>query len=217
MFTSRQQAAGLLAKAVSRLNLGDVVIFALPRGGAVLGAEVSRQLRAPLGLLFVSKISHPSNPEYAIGAVAEGDDPLYNPHEVAVASPGALDRLLAQSRHIIASRRHLYCGGNIVTPLTKGRSVVIVDDGIATGFTMAAAAKAARVSGARKVVVAIPIASFEGLAMLSKFVDQTVVLEPPEDFKGSISAHYQQFEQVNDKEVKELLAQSFINLCNAVT
>jgi putative phosphoribosyl transferase len=217
VFVNRQQAAERLAKAISELNLSDVVLFALPRGGVVLGAELSQQLRAPLGLLFVSKIGHPLNPEYAIGAVAEDDEPLYNPIEAHGAKPEQLRELATAARSKIAHQRLLYCGENIVTPLSKEHSAVIIDDGIATGLTMAAAVNAARNSGAKQVIAAAPVASAESLNLVGEFADKTLVLEPPEDFKGSISAHYRQFEQVNDKEVKKLLAQSFINLCNAVT
>jgi predicted phosphoribosyltransferase len=212
MFVDRRQAAGQLAKALAALDLGDTALFALPRGGVVLGAEISRELKAPLGVILVNKIGHPTNPEYAVGAVAEDDEPIFNPDEVALTGTSLLDSELAQAKSIIATRRQDYCGKNIISPLMKDRAVVIIDDGVATGLTMEAAAIAAKHGQPKQVIIATPVAAVESMGELKKVADKVVVLEPPEDFKGSVGAHYQQFEQISDKEVKELLARSFTNL-----
>lgn len=216
VFASRKLAAKQLAVKLANLNLGSPILLALPRGGVVLGAEISKRLGAPLGIILVKKIGHPSNPEYAIGAVAESEEPVYNQAEAGNTNPEWLDRVVAQARRDIARRRALYCGGFVITPLIKDRQAVLVDDGIATGLTMAAAAQATKNAGASYVVIAAPVASAESVNDLQTIADKVVILDNPNDFRGSVGAHFSQFEQVSDKEVKQELAQSFKNLCKPV-
>jgi putative phosphoribosyl transferase len=212
VFKTRQQAAKKLATAIGQLGFSDLALFALPRGGVVIGAEASQQLHAPLGIILVAKIGHPMNPEYAIGAIAEDEEPFYNLQEVTSADPRWLNRSIGVARALMARRRALYSGRNVITPLAKNHTAVLIDDGLATGLTATAAVKSLRDWGAGKIVVATPVASPEAAYDISAIADQVVILEPPQDFKGAISAHYQQFEQVNNKEVKRLLAESFIKL-----
>lgn len=216
VFASRKLAAEQLATSLANLHLENPMLFALPRGGVVLGAEISKRLKRPLGVVLVRKIGHPMSPEYAIGAVAENEEPIYNPNEVTAADPRWLDRATKQARRAITERRALYCGGYVVTPLAQGRQVAIIDDGLATGLTMVAAAKALKDAGASYVVAAAPVASPESIRDLQNVADRIVVLDDPTEFRGSVGAHYAQFEQVNDEEVKQLLESSFENLCKPV-
>ncbi len=212
MYESRQQAAKKLATAVADLKLDNLALFALPRGGVVVGAELSARLHTPLGIVLVKKIGHPMSPEYAIGAVAENEEPIYNQEELASVDPRWLEREVTDARQIIKDRRIYYCGHDVITPLTKDHTAVLTDDGAATGLAIQAGVQALKDNGATRVVVAIPVASEESVAIFNRIADKVVVLDPPRDFKGSISAHYQRFEQISDKEVKRLLARTFTSL-----
>lgn len=204
-FVSRQDAGQQLGRALSGFRKDDPVILTLPRGGAVIGAEVARTLLAPLGLVLVRKIGHQSNPEYAIGAIAEDEPPVYNEREAADADKDWLKRAEADARRLIEDRRRLYYGDDFTPPEIKGKTVILVDDGIATGLTVEAAVRAIRHRKPNKIVVAVPVAPPDSLEPLEGLADKVIVLDKPENFMGAVGAHYQQFEQVDDEEVKEIL------------
>lgn len=204
-YVNRQDAGQQLGEALRRFRGDNTVVLALPRGGVVVGAEVARELLAPLGLILVRKIGHPHNPEYAIGAIAENEPPVYNERERLSASEHWLKQAEADARKLIEKRRKLYYGEDFKPPAIENKTIIIVDDGIATGLTMEAAIKAVREHGPAKVVVAVPVAPPECVYELAEIADEVVVLDKPETFKGAVGAHYQQFEQVNDEEVRELL------------
>lgn len=211
-YTNRQDAGERLADTLWPLfKDDDVVVLALPRGGVVLGAEVAKALSAPLGLVLVRKIGHPFAPEYAIGAVAEDEQPVYNENEVASVDKLWLERAEEAARALIAMRRELYYGNNndgIVPPDIEGKTVILVDDGIATGMTMIAAVRAVRSKHPKRVVVAVPVAAQESIVELEVLVDEIVVLDDPEAFLGAIGAHYQDFPPVDDHEVKAILKEA---------
>ncbi len=180
-------------------------MLALPRGGIVLAAEVARELDVPLGLIQVKKISHPFNPEYAIGAIAEGEQPIYNEDEITDIDSSWLKENENAAHSLIKKRRQLYYGNSIKPPEVSGKTVVIIDDGIATGLTMEAAVRAMQNKSAKHIVVAVPIASAESVSTLSTLVDEVIVLDAPENFLGAVGSHYHEFDQVNDMEVRSLL------------
>lgn len=207
-FTSRETAGRELAVALSRFAGSDTIVLALPRGGVVIGAEVARALRSPLGLILVQKIGHPAFSEFAVGALAEGGKPVYNVTEVE-----NLDeewRLEAEkaARHLITKRKQLYFGGDGDRPEVFDKLVVLVDDGIATGLTMKSAISAVRDKQPRGLVIASPVASREGMELLDTPADQIVTLLDPIDFGGSIGGHYVQFPQVEDETVVKLMERS---------
>ena len=204
-FESRVDAGQELAQALEDYRDEDAVVLALPRGGVVVGAEVARALAAPLGLILVKKLGHPRSAEYAIGAVAEDGDPVYGEEEVASIDKDWLNRAEAAAREAIEQRRELYFGEDFVPPEIQGRVALIVDDGMATGLTMLAAAQAVRNKGASKVVVGIPVASSESIELIESEADEIVVLDEPENFLGAVGAHYTRFEQVDDFDVKAIL------------
>jgi predicted phosphoribosyltransferase len=204
-YHNRQDAGKQLVNVLSQYKGMSVVVLALPRGGVVLGAEVANGLQAPLGLVLVRKIGHPSYAEYAIGAIAEDEAPVYNEQEIRGINKSWLKQAELSARELIQHRRELYYGEDFMPPKVKGKTVIIVDDGIATGLTMEAAALAVRNQHPKQVVVAVPVASQESVDRLKSMVDRVIVLDNPEDFLGAVGAHYQEFNQVNDEAVRALL------------
>ena len=205
MFVDRRDAGKRLAKLLRRFRGDDVVVLALPRGGIVLGAEVAKALKAPLGLVLVRKIGHPEYSEYAIGAVVEHEKPVYNQSEIIGIDEAWLKQAEAAAKKLIENRRQLYYGQDFVPPEVSGKTVILIDDGIATGLTMDAAVRNVRNRHPKQVIVAVPVASQESVNELENMADEVIVLDNPEDFLGSVGAHYQEFAQVNDDTVRALL------------
>jgi len=204
-FVSRQDAGQQLGRALRHFGRDDVVILALPRGGVVIGAEVARTLLVPLGLVLVRKIGHPNNPEYAIGAIAEDQPAVYDEREAGGVSQDWLKRAETDARKLIEDRRKLYYSDDFTPPKLKGKVVILADDGIATGLTVEAAVRAISQQQPKKIVVAVPVAPSDSVGTLKSLVDEVIVLDKPKNFLGAVGAHYQRFEQVDDKEVKALL------------
>lgn len=216
IFTDRRQAGKRLAEKLVPYKGKDTVVLALPRGGTVLGFEVARRLKAPLSLVLVRKIGHPEHPEYAVGAVVEDEKPIYNKGEVANLDESWRKKAENSARKLIESRRRFYYDEDIPQPTIEGSDVILVDDGIATGFTMLASIMAIRNKHAKRVIVAAPVAAAESLPPLEKVADEVVLLDDPAQFLGSVGAHYERFEQVNDEEVRELLRGAGYELYQAV-
>lgn len=203
-FENRHEAGLLLAERLLQLRLPlPVTVIALPRGGVPVAAMVARVLRAPLDLMLVRKIGAPGQPELAIAAVADGDPPiLVTDDQVWLARAGQDFDIEAQTRdalHEIARRRQVYLRSRVPLDL-RGRTVVVVDDGIATGTTMRAALRALRRRKPARLVLAVPVAAPESIAALRAEVDQVVCLAVPRAF-GSVGRHYVEFDQVDDDDV----------------
>ena len=203
MFRDRTDAGKKLAQALMAYRGQSIVVYALPRGGVVLGVEVARSLEAPLDLIVVRKIGHPLQPEYAIGAVAEDGYVVTNPHEISGLDERWFDRATAGELKEARRRRTLFLQGRRPVAV-RGKIAIIVDDGLATGLTMLAAIHEIRKRGPQKVVVAVPVAAAETADKLRPEVDDLVVLHIPE-WLGAIGAFYQHFEQVSDDEVVALM------------
>jgi len=206
-FADRREAGRELALAVAELGLEEPVILALPRGGVPVGYEVAKRLDAPLDILLVRKISAPGHEEYGIGALVDGASPQIVIDEEIARMVGAdsayIERQVARELAEIERRRAAYRTGPAV-PLA-GRTVVVVDDGIATGGTVKAALKALRKSGADRIVLAVPVAPRSSLQELAALADEIVCLSTPEPFYA-VGAHYGNFDQTADREVVDLLA-----------
>ena len=203
IFKDRVDAGRQLAAALSPYKGHAAVVYALPRGGVVIGAEVARILQVPLDLIVVRKVGHPFSPEYAIAAVAEDGHMVTNPEEVE-----SIDkRWFSESAHAeqqeARRRRKLYTGGR-ATISASGKTAIIVDDGLATGLTMFAAIQEVRHSQPDKVVVAVPVAPPQTIEKLRTVVDDVVALYVTHDF-GAIGAFYLHFDQVTDAEVVDLM------------
>ena len=208
MFIDRAEAGRKLADALEKMELAEPVVLALPRGGVPVAAPVAERLGAPLDLVLVRKIGVPGHEELAAGAVAEGAEPVFNASVLASIGrrPEDFADAVAKKRAEIAERRKMYLGGREQVSL-KGRTVIVVDDGIATGATVKAALGGVRESGAGRVILAVPVASAEALAEIEPMVDDTICLEMPSPFYA-VGAHYRKFLQVDDDEVVAFLGGS---------
>lgn len=209
-FTDRADAGRRLGEVLVDRVDGDVIVYAIPRGGVPVALEVARALEAPLDLALVRKIGAPRNPEVALAAVIDGNHPRTVINEDVVrlsgASPEWLDRERNAALAEIERRRGLYFGGRgRIDP--HGHVVVVVDDGLATGATARAAIAGLRAQGARRVVLATPVAPLSLAASFRKEVDDFVCLVEPEAFR-SVGEAYGDFHQVDDAEVIACLGES---------
>lgn len=208
-FTNRREAGRELAQAVVNLDIDDPIVYALPRGGVPLGFEVARALRAPLDILLVRKIGAPGHEEYGIGALVDGASPQVVIDEKMASMVGAdqayIEREVQRQLAEVERRRAAYGSGLTLSP--NGRTVIVVDDGIATGGTVKVALKALRKSGAARIILAVPVAPRSAIAEMREFCDDIVCLAMPEPFYA-VGAHYIDFSQTNDTEVIDLLARA---------
>ncbi len=206
-FVDRFDAGRQLAARLSGRSLADPVVYALPRGGVPVGYEIARALHAPLDLLLVRKIGAAGYPELALGAVAEGEPPLLVVNEDVRRSGGGddayLERAKQQALDEIERRKQAYRGGGGRIP-PAGRTAIVVDDGLATGATARAAIRALRADGARKVILAVPVAPPETAAALLAEADEVVCLAMPTTFHG-VGQFYDDFHQLSDAETVALL------------
>ena len=203
-FKDRKDAGIRLGEALVQYKDQAVIVYALPRGGVVLGKEISDQLQAPLDLVITKKIGHPMNPEYAICAVAEEGEPICNPNELSKVDPEWFQRELNRVRQEIRRRRKEYLGDKPRRD-PAGKIAIIVDDGIATGFTMIAAIKEMKERNPKKVVVAIPVVPFDTAQKLRRLADELIALDIDSNYLGAAGAYYEEFNQVEDQEVLDLL------------
>ncbi len=206
LFADRRDAGRRLAPALQRFGEQRPVVIALPRGGVPVAHEIARSLSAPLDILLVRKIGAPNQPEYGIGAIAEGGLSVIRGEEVELTGVGEeeLSSLVAAETAELERRRRLYRGDR--APLAvDGRTVILVDDGIATGGTAVVAAIALRARGAARVVLAVPVGPPGTERRLAGEFDEVVCLQQPEGFLG-VGQFYVDFTQVDDAEVEELLA-----------
>ncbi len=202
MWQNREQAARALATALRAWRGTKPLILAIPRGAVPMGAIVADALEGDLDVLLVHKIGHPVQPELAIGAVDERGHVLGSETAAALGVPRDTLEMLGRSEVArLAKRRRLYGG----TPAdVRGRVVILVDDGIATGATMLAAVNAAREDGAAEIIVAAPVASQEAAMRLRRVADAVVILQTPRQFMA-VGQFYADFGQVEDDEVCALL------------
>ncbi len=207
LFADRRDAGRKLAIALERLDLAEPLVLALPRGGVPVGYEVARALGAPMDVLFVRKIGAPGHEEYGIGALVDGSAPEIVIDRNAALQAGATTEYVQQqiTRELaeIERRRGLYRTGPAAD--LRGRTVIVVDDGIATGGTVRAALQALARSPAVRVMLAVPVAPAEVLPALNVLCDGVVCLATPQPF-FAVGAHYADFTQTTDEEVVALLA-----------
>ncbi|MEO8476299.1 MAG: phosphoribosyltransferase family protein [Actinomycetota bacterium] len=204
MFTDRDDAGRRLADAMLGRVAGPVVVLAIPRGGAVVAQPVAAALGAPLDVVVPRKLGAPGNPELAIGAVAQGvrvlDDRLVR---ILGVDADYLSAEIARAEAEI-SRRTLTYRRVRQAPDLSGRTVVVVDDGVATGATAIAALRWARAAGAGRVLFAAPVGPPDALVRLGAECDEVVLLETPSGF-GSVGEWYERFDQVSDDRVRSAL------------
>lgn len=205
MFRDREDAGRRLAYRLEKLRGQDAVVLGLPRGGVPVAREVARTLGFPLDVLVVRKLGAPGDPELAMGAVGEGGATVLNQGVVRMTGATAADVAHAERREQaeIAARTRRFRGDR--PPMSvAGRIALIIDDGVATGATAKAACQVARTLGARRVILAVPVAAADAVEDLSGVADDVVAVVIPDDL-SSVGQWYADFAQVTDDEVVELL------------
>lgn len=209
MFKDRVEAGERLADAVAQLGpFENPIVLALPRGGVPVGYRVAKRIHAPLDVIIVRKLGAPFNEEFAIGALVEGEPERVVLNEEAIYRLGIdrayLDQVIAKEREELHRRQRLYRGTSNPLKSLEGKTVILVDDGIATGYTIKAAVAAIREQNPARIIVAVPVAPADVIPELRRITDDVVVLEVPEPF-WAVGAHYERFDQTSDEEVIELL------------
>lgn len=205
LYADRVEAGRALARDLSHLAGEDLVVLGLPRGGVPVAREVADALGAPLDVILVRKLGVPGQREVAMGAIGEGDVRVLERRTLSAAgvTEYELEAVERRERDELDRRAALYRQGRPGRDIT-GRTVVIVDDGIATGSTVRAAARVARAMGAARVVVGTPVAPADIVDRLGPDVDEVVASATPDPF-WAIGAFYEDFRQTNDDEVVRLL------------
>ena len=205
LFKDRVDAGRRLAEALWEYRGKDVVVLGIPRGGVVVAKEVADALGAPLDVVVTRKIEAPGEPEYALGAVTQDGDVMMDraAAESLGATPAYLDEQVRKKREEVRERMQRFRGEEPY-PKLEGKTVVIVDDGIATGSSMSAAVLTVRKMKPKEVVVAVPVAPADAVETLSQDGYRVVCLETPGPFLA-IGEFYGDFEQVEDGEVKRIL------------
>lgn len=201
-FRDRRHAGALLAEALAPLGLEAPVVLGLPRGGVVVADEVARRLGGELDVVLVRKVGAPGNPEFALGAVGEGVELVLMPYALRYADQSYLEREAARQRDVLRKRAERYRRVRPKVAL-KGRDVVLVDDGMATGASMEAALSVVLQEEPRRLVVAVPVASPEAVERLKAWAE-VVALSVPQDF-AAVGAYYLDFGEVTDEDVEAIL------------
>lgn len=205
LFADRRDAGRALARKLEHLCGTDPLVLALPRGGVPVAYEVAHALRAPLDIFLVRKLGVPGHEELAMGAIASGGVQVLNEDvvEMLAIPRSAIEAMAARETQELQRREALYRDGR-EPPHVKGKTVILVDDGLATGATLRAAIQGLRRLGPRRIVVAAPVGSAQSCAALAHAADEVICAEQPADFRG-VGQWYVDFNQTSDDEVRELL------------
>ncbi|WP_313088107.1 phosphoribosyltransferase [Pseudomonas sp.] len=210
LFRDRTHAGQELAEALLHLAGDAPLVLALPRGGVPVAFEVASRLGAPLDLVLVRKIGAPNDEELALGAVIDGAEPKWVINQELLNQiappPNWFEEEMKRQLAELERRRQRYCAGR-PAPVITGRSLIVIDDGIATGATVRAALRGLKQSKPARIVLAVPVGPRDVIEMLRSEVDELVCLAMPEPFIG-VGRHYQDFDQTSDEQVVDLLARA---------
>jgi predicted phosphoribosyltransferase len=205
VFEDRRDAGIRLAQELLPYQGEDTLVLALPRGGVIVAFEVAEALGAPLDVMVARKLGAPGQPELGIGAVAPGGVLIYDEFLVRYLGLGSDElKRLAHAETLEMERRLKRYRGDRPLPAIEGRTVILVDDGLATGVTARAAIQAVRKQGARRLVLAVPVCAPETASKIQSEVDDLVCLSAPSDFRA-VGLWYRRFDQTSDEEVIECL------------
>jgi len=204
MFNDRHDAGVQLAEKLRAYVDADAIVLALPRGGVPVGYEVAKALALPLDIFAVRKIGHPHAPEFAIGAVDSEGRTLFADAEITSVDPQWLKGEVEQECAEAKRCANVYRSGQRELDVS-GKTIIIVDDGVATGLTLRLAIASLREKKPRHIVAAIPVIPQDAREQIVTEADEVVAVLIPESFVGSVGAYYEQFEQVEDQEVIQLL------------
>jgi putative phosphoribosyl transferase len=208
-FKNRTEAGQALATRLSSFaNRTDVLVLALPRGGVPVAAEVAKKLNTPLDVFVVRKLGLPSHPELAMGAIASGGVRVFNGDVInSLRIPDEVVNAVTAEEYEELLRRERVYRDELPPPEVEGKTVIIVDDGIATGSTMIAAVAALRQLGAGRIVVAAPVIARSTFYLIHNAADEVAAVIAPEEFYG-VAQWYEDFSQTSDEEVRQLLAET---------
>jgi len=196
----RKEAGLLLSEKLEKYQDSETIILAIPRGGVPIGYEIAKNLNLPLDIILSKKIGHPLNKEFAIGAVSLDSTTIDEHPDV---SNAYIDAEVKRLRELVQEKYAIYMGNR--KPINvKGKNVIIVDDGIATGNTLLACINMLRKNNPKKIIVAVPVVPADVVPIFQQKADEFVFLMAPIDF-GGVGRFYQEFEQVNDDEVIRML------------
>lgn len=201
LFADREDAAIQLSNELIAYRGSKAIVMAVPRGGVPVGAVVARRLELPLEVILVKKLGHPANPEYAIGSVSLRGVRI--DRSSADVSEEYIRKETIRIRKELEHRQTLFCGTQTLIPIA-GKTVILVDDGIATGSTLLAAIDDLREAGAGRIVVAVPVAPPAAARIFQAACDEYIVLHEPRNFSG-VGQFYGDFGQVSDEEVASIL------------
>lgn len=206
-FRDRHQAGRVLAGRLEHYRgRPGLLVLALPRGGVAVGFEVAHALQAPLDVLVVRKLGFPGHEEYAMGAIASGGVRVMNPMPGATVSPDEVAAVVAREQDELVRRERLYRGDRPAVSV-RGRTVIVVDDGLATGSTMRAAVLAIRQQHPAHLAVAVPVGAPDTCRQLMDEADEVVCAAMPQPLRA-VGLWYQDFPQAGDDEVRDLLEES---------
>lgn len=203
MFTDRKDAALKLAKALEKYKDKNAVVLGIPRGGAETAYYVALHLNAEFSLLVSRKLGHPANPEYAFGAIAEDGSIYLNPSSSGQLSDETIQEVVDEQKKEIARRITILRQGKPL-PELKGRTVILVDDGIATGATIFAAIEMCKKRNAGKIIIAAPVSGYEMEEELADKADEVVILEKPDDYYA-VSQAYLSFYNLTDEDALKFM------------
>lgn len=205
VFRDRRDAGRKLAKELHRYaDVQDVVVLGLPRGGVPVAYEVAAALHAPLDVLVVRKLGYPAHEELALGAIAPGGTVVFDPDLIIGLTRPQLDGIVRRELAELQRRESAYRSVRESEPI-QGKTVILVDDGLATGASMHAAVRSIRRLGAKRIVVAVPVSSQDAIDSLRREADEVMAARTPAPFYA-VGLYYDDFTQTSDEEVKALLA-----------
>ncbi|MFP5384829.1 MAG: phosphoribosyltransferase [Bacteriovoracia bacterium] len=204
-FEDRKDAGKQLAGELKKLNFENPVLLALPRGGIVVADEVAEELHVPLDVVIARKIGAPGHSEYGIGAISENEEPTFNSSAISYFNPEspAVRQTVEEETNELHRRKQLYRGGQDL-PEMKDKTVIVIDDGLATGVTAVAAAKFLRTLGPKELVLAVPVGPAIPGREVEESYDRIICLHSLQDLRG-VGLWYNDFTQVEDEEVLDIL------------